>query len=353
MESEDAGVRDALRAFGVPEETIARATERGNPIAAFFESLPLRAAAGRTVTAAQIEQQGGPPVDRLAELMLAFGLPAPAPDEPSFTREEAAALAELWSRREIFPFELAVQIGRMYGRLLARIAQSEIQQWFAVVEPRLRKAARDDRELATLTASSFERLLPVSEALLTGVHRRWIEHEAAQVAVRSVEASTEAQLKGAVEVSILFCDLKDFTAFAELEGDGAAVGIIDEFATVVVRERGLEARLTKLLGDGFMLAYPEPRLAVEAGIRIIDAMRAPERPGVHASVHHGPAITLEGDYFGTVVNIAARLLALAECDELLATAAVVARSAEVEWSPAGSRRFRGVSDEVEIFRLAG
>lgn len=352
MESEQGGVADALRALGVPDEAIARAAKRGDAVTAFFETLPLRAGVDRTVTAAEIAADSGLPVDRLRQLMLAFGLPAPGAADPAFTPEEAQALRELWANREVFPFELAVQIGRMYGRLLSRIAQSEIQHWFAIAEPRLREANLDDHNRARLTAETFDRLQPVAEAMLTAVHRRWIEREAAAVAIRGAEARAAGRLEGTVEVSILFCDLKDFAAFAELEGDGAAVGIIDAFANVVVRERGAEARLTKLLGDGFMLVYPEPGLAVEAATRIIAAMHEPGKPGVHASVHHGFAVPLEGDYFGKAVNIAARLLALAGGDELLVTGAVAASCPRHRWEPVGRRRFRGISEAVEIFRLA-
>jgi class 3 adenylate cyclase len=224
--------------------------------------------------------------------------------------------------------------------------------WFAQAEPRLRAAEPDESRRTIAAASSFDRLLPVADALLTGVHRRWVEREAAQLAVRNAESGPAQQLlRGVAEVSILFCDLKDFTAFADREGDGAAVRIIDEFASVVLRERGEKAGLTKLLGDGFMIVYPEPDLAVEAAVRIMDAMRAPHRPGIHASVHHGPAVQQEGDYFGSAVNLAARLLTLAERDELLATAPVVERCDRFRWEHCGSERVRGVSDEVAIFRL--
>src|SRR5438067_125816 len=80
-------------------------------------------------------------------------------------------------------------------------------------------------------AESFDRLLPVSDVLLSGVHRRWVERETAQIAVRAAESGPGSELLSAVdEVTILFCDLKDFTAFADRQGDGAAVNIIDRFA---------------------------------------------------------------------------------------------------------------------------
>jgi adenylate cyclase len=72
---------------------------------------------------------------------------------------------------------------------------------------------------------------------------------------------------------------------------------------------------------------------------------------VHASVHHGRVIPREGDYFGTAVNLAARLLALAARDELLATEAVVARCPGFEWVHCGGERVRGVSGEIQVFRL--
>src|SRR5947209_1252903 len=210
MASDSEAVGDLLRAFGVPEDAIARAASRGDPLSAFFESLPVRAAADRTVSAADIEADGGTPVVHVQELVRAFGLPAPEADEPAFTPDEASAFVELWQQRDVWPLEGAVPIARLYGRLLARIAQATIQQWFTVAQPRLHTAAADERERAVATARTFNRLMPVADALLVGVHRRWLEHEAAQAAVRAAESgSAAALLSGALEVSILFCDLKD------------------------------------------------------------------------------------------------------------------------------------------------
>jgi adenylate cyclase len=343
---------EILRAIGVPEEAIEQSRRHGDPLGAFFEFLPLRAAADRTVSAAEIEARGGMPVERAQELMRAFGLPAPDPEEPAFSSEEAAALTELWRQQELWPFEEGVQIARLYGRLMARIAQASVQQWLTVVGPRLGDIEPDVARRTIAAADSFDRLLPVADALLTGVHRRWVEREAAQIAIRNAESGPAAELlRGVSQVTILFCDLKDFTAFADRQGDGAAVRIIDRLAGTVIEERGEDAGLTKLLGDGFMIVYPDPAPAVRAGQRIIAAMRSPGQPGVHASIHHGPALPREGDYFGSAVNLAARLLTLAERDELLATTPVVERCPEFEWEHCGSERMRGLSDEVQVFRL--
>jgi len=341
-----------LRRFGVSEPAIARAIELGESEAGIAEIIPARGAASRTVSAAQIEASGGMPVERIGELMEAFGIPLLVAEEPAFTPDEARVLEQLWRLRDVWPLELSVQLGRIYGRLLARIANASVQLWTSVVEPRLQAADLDDRLRLLAAAETFDALLPVADTLLIGIHRRWVEREASQIAIRGAEREAgEEALPDAVEVSILFCDLKDFTAFADRQGDSAAVRIIDQFARVVTREHGPEARLTKWLGDGFMLVYPIPGLAVAAGVRIIDGMRGPDRPGVHASVHHGHAIPREGDYFGSVVNLTARLLGEAGRDELVATRAVAERCPDVTWQPGGTHRLRGVDAPVEMFKL--
>jgi adenylate cyclase len=283
---------------------------------------------GRTVTPAEIEQRSGMPVAAVQELMQAFGVSVPAADEPAFTPDEADAIGRLW-QSEVWPFDLSIQICRLYGRLIARIAHATMRSWSTVVERHLIETAGED-QARLVAVDAFERLLPVADILLAAVHRRWMAREAAQLAFRDSPGPADGSAPlGAVEVSFLFCDLKDFTSFADRLGDDAAIRIIDRFAEVVHLERGPEAQLTKLLGDGFMCAYPNPAAAVDVGARVIDAMRAPGQPGVHASVHHGLAIPREGDYFGSSVNLTARLLGEAGRDELVATAEVVEREVDV------------------------
>ena len=146
-----------------------------------------------------------------------------------------------------------------------------------------------------------------------------------------------------MDVAFLFCDLKDFTRYAEVNGDAAAIDAIDGFFDTVNRHRGKGGRIVKALGDGAMLAYDNPTDAVTAGANVISAVRSPGVPRVHASVHYGVAIAREGDYFGASVNLAARLLALGGRDELLATEPVVqATSDTFDWETLGDHAIRGM-----------
>jgi adenylate cyclase len=317
---------------------------------AVFEPVLMEEVGRRTLSAREIEAEGGLQVEQIAMMTEAFGLPVPDPDQPAFTREEGDVFRRLKELEDVFPPEVAVQVGRVYGRLLARIAQTELQLFRVYVVPRLRAAGRDQEQTLRAARNAFEQLAPLADPLIVGVHRRWLEHELAQEAVTSSEEV--GVLPGAVDVTFLFCDLKDFTAFADSHGDAAAVGAIDHFAETVTRERGREFRFIKALGDGFMLAYGDPAAAVRAGDRIIKAMQVPGMPRVHASAHRGVAIVREGDYFGTSVNLAARLLNAAGGDELIATQQVVdSTSDEFRWEAIGQRRIRGVAELVDAYRL--
>lgn len=343
----------ALVKLGLPPETARSYVRRGDPAGAMFDAALLPAQLERTVSPAAIEADGGLTTAEIAELMQAFGLPSPEADQPVFTPEEARAFVELGVLNELWPAEVRIQVARAYGAMIGGIARAELQAFQMYTEPHVRDQTGDPAAQLRALQSAFQRLLPLADPLLLGVHRRWIEYELAQRAVRAAELQAGVgALPGTVEVTFLFIDLKDFTAYAEARGDAAAIRAVDRFFDVVARERGTGGRLVKSLGDGAMLVYTDPAEAVAAGARVIAGMRAPGLPGVHASVHAGTAIARSGDYFGGSVNLAARLLQFSACDQVLATAGVVEACRDAfEWEPAGERVLRGVTAPVKVYTL--
>lgn len=339
--------------LGVPPEAIRRAHERGRVDEAIFEAVLDPTRNRRTISAAQIEAEGGLEVDEIRLIMLTFGLRSPEPDEPYFTPEEAEVMRRFGELRDFWPPEVYLQVTRVYGQALAHIAQTEIHAFRLHVEPGLRAGAGGSMSALAAVHSAFGSLLPLADPMLTGVHRRRVEHELAQEVVREAEARTpEGVLPGAVEVTLAFVDLSDFTAYADSRGDLLAVEVVETFARAVTAELGDAGRVLKALGDGYMLSFPDSAAAVGACVRIIERMHGDETPGVHASVHQGVALYREGDYFGGAVNLAARLLGLAGDGELVASAAVVdATAAEFDWGTRHSRRVRGFSDPIEYARL--
>jgi hypothetical protein len=111
-----------LRALGIPAEAIARPMGRGDPEGAIFDAV-LMPVADRTVSASGIERRGGLRGSEVQAFISAFGLCPPGAEEPAFT-PEAGALVELGRLGEVWTPELDVRLRRVWGPLLARVAQA-------------------------------------------------------------------------------------------------------------------------------------------------------------------------------------------------------------------------------------
>ncbi len=117
--------------------------------------------------------------------------------------------------------------------------------------------------------------------------------------------------------TFLFADLVGFTALAESEGDERALEVV---LALQRRVRALlpeyRAEEVKVLGDGVMLRCGDPADAVRLGLRLIDRHEG-VLPPVRVGIHTGPAVSNAGDWYGTTVNLAARLCAVAPGGEVM------------------------------------
>jgi class 3 adenylate cyclase len=119
-------------------------------------------------------------------------------------------------------------------------------------------------------------------------------------------------------IALLFSDLKGSTALYQAIGDASAYQLVrDHFAFMARVIRDHEGAVVKTIGDAVMAAFVSPTQAVRAAIEIqrqIAALKpAQGRPAivVKLGVHTGPTIAVNLndrlDYFGSTVNMAARL----------------------------------------------
>jgi len=119
-------------------------------------------------------------------------------------------------------------------------------------------------------------------------------------------------------VTLMFTDLKGSTALYERIGDAAAYHLVREhFAFLAEVVRGHEGTVVKTIGDAVMAAFADPLRAVRAALAIqhkvaeFNAGQGAEGIVIKLGLHQGPciAVTLNDrlDYFGSTVNLAARL----------------------------------------------
>ena len=129
-------------------------------------------------------------------------------------------------------------------------------------------------------------------------------------------------------LAIVFTDLRDSTSFYQEVGDAPAFGqVLDHFAVLREAIADEDGALVKTIGDAVMAVFRRPVSAVLAMLRAQDRLNAPlpGTPRFHlkAGVHYGPciAVTLNDrlDYFGSVVNMAARLERFSSGEDVIVT----------------------------------
>lgn len=157
--------------------------------------------------------------------------------------------------------------------------------------------------------------------------------------------------------TFLFADLVGFTALAELEGDDRALEVVlalQQRARALVNRHGAEH--VKAIGDGLMLHCRDAANAVRLGLALVEELAAEQGfPPVRIGVHTGPAIARDGDWYGTTVNVAARLCAVAPGGEVLVsetTRDAAGPLPEVCWGERELHWLRGVSQPVATYLIS-
>ena len=142
----------------------------------------------------------------------------------------------------------------------------------------------------------------------------------------STRSDRRATLAAVRTVTLLFADLRDYTAFVERYGDFAATTLIADYRRLVRGEVGrVGGAEIKTEGDSFYVVFEAASDAVQCGMSILrEAERysdaRPDRPmRVGIGIHSGEPQPHEGQYVGGAVVVAARLAQQADAGELLVT----------------------------------
>jgi class 3 adenylate cyclase len=154
----------------------------------------------------------------------------------------------------------------------------------------------------------------------------------------------------------LFADIAGFTAITEAHGDEEAVQLVEDFASAVQTELPrIAGEHVKTVGDALMLRVPEPADAVRLALWVArDAMTGHQAPSVRVGGHFGSVVERGGDYFGTTINIAARVSALARGGEVLVTGKTAGLAPDLDgvlYESRGRQVLRNIAEPVEIFAV--
>ena len=173
---------------------------------------------------------------------------------------------------------------------------------------------------------------------------------------------------GVSNLVILFTDLKSSTELYEKKGDAGAFALVQEHFDIMIRIiRDCQGGVVKTIGDAVMAVFTDVEQATTAAISILREFNEynqnhsdEESIIVKLGLHKGACIALnlndKLDYFGSTVNIAARVQGQSIGDDLVLSAAVHESMAkwlvqqEVQVEPFRAK-LKGIQMEHELFRV--
>ncbi|HYY79238.1 MAG TPA: adenylate/guanylate cyclase domain-containing protein [Actinomycetes bacterium] len=270
----------------------------------------------------------------------------------------------------------------------SRAGDERFRRWFA----KLTRATASPRSVQSFLRAAMEidarSMLPLVQAPTLLLHRRDypllpLEHarylashlrdgrlvelpgrevslawETPELALDHIEAFLSGARRAAaptrVLATVLFTDIVASTEQAGRLGDRRwrqLLEVHDELAGRLVAEAG--GRLVKTTGDGVLATFDGPGRAIRCAAALGEEL-AGIGISIRAGLHAGEVELRDGDVGGIAVHIAARVLAAAGADEILASRTVrdLVVGSDVVLQDRGAHPLKGVDGTWELFAVA-
>ncbi len=219
----------------------------------------------------------------------------------------------------------------------------------------------DDQVVPIGFGRQLAALLPDARfvALPGANHLPGSEEEALEVAGRIIDFLSEADERednppeAAALQTILFTDLESSTALTQRVGDSAAQEVLHGHNQVVRRALAANGgREVKHTGDGIMAAFGSAVRAVEAAMQIQHDLAGGE-VRVRVGLNAGEPIAEDGDFFGSAVQMAARVCDRAEPGQVVVAQVVrdLCRGKGFAFEDMGEVTLKGFPEPERLFQV--
>lgn len=299
-------VRGVLRAAGTTDEEAEQA--RRDDVVDLLVADRLLVPADRRYRAEEVAAAAGVPVEVLLRIWRALGLPEPAPEASAFGDLDIEAVETLVELVQlgVADVDTTVQLARVIGVAMARIAEAELSVSVSALAPR---GAGGSVEAADRFVGMADRSLPAVARLLEFVWRRHL-----QAATRRAMATRARGGGASPQLTVGFADMVGFTSLSQQLGERQLAAVVARFEEVAHDTvTALGGRVVKMIGDEVMFVADTPLAGARIGLRLAELYGDDDLlSDVRVGLAVGPVLVQDGDYFGPVVNLASRIVRIAD-----------------------------------------
>ncbi|RDH78690.1 alpha/beta fold hydrolase [Mycolicibacterium moriokaense] len=262
-------------------------------------------------------------------------------------------------REMLGKYERASASPTIAAMLWRSIAEIDIRAILDTVRtPTLVLARPGDRMVSVEASQALAAGIPgaVFRALPRGAHAAFdIDDSFAGETLAFVCGGDEPVVGERVLTTVLFTDIVDSTAQAAAAGDARWRHRLDAHDQVVDRLLAkYGGHREKHTGDGIFALFDGPTKAVSCGLDLVPAL-ATRGIRIRVGVHIGECERRGDEWSGLAVHTGARIGAMAGPGEVLASRTVrdLSSGSGLGFESLGGHRFKGLPDEIEVFRVTG
>ena len=257
----------------------------------------------------------------------------------------------------------------MYGRLQRASASPmmALMLWQAVAKidvrpvlptirtPTLVLGRRGDEVAPVAAAAAMAAAIPDAEfrQLPPGPHGLFDDAMASAILDFVCGASPEEPGERVLS-TVMFTDIVSSTALLSAHGDAHwrhELDVHDRLVDRLLSKYG--GRRAKHTGDGVFALFDGPTKAVRCGLELVPTLAG---LGIHVrvGVHIGECERRGEEWSGMAVHVGARIGAMAQRDEVLASRTVrdLSAGSGLHFDSLGARHLKGLAEETEVFRVS-
>ena len=337
-------LREFLESQGVPEEEIAKAEVEGQEAVQLLAIDRILMPGKERYTQAEVVEKVGFDIEEARRYWRALGFPDIPEGQRAFTDGDVEALRtlkELTDQGVVDP-EVAMQLARVFGQSLSRMADSQVATQRNRVEQPLRSAGASEQEIAEAVTAVAAAMLPTVEGLVLYAWRRHLAAAAQRQLYFGPDATT-----GQETLTVGFADMVGFTAISQQLDEHELAGTVDRFESIAFDTiAAYGGRVVKMIGDEVMYVTEDEAAGAMIAMTLAEVYGDDETmPDVRVGLAMGPVLAREGDYFGPTVNLASRIVNIAYAGSAVVSDQVheaLEGDERFGWKPLRPRRLKGI-----------
>jgi adenylate cyclase len=290
-----------------------------------------------------LAERSGLTVDQLVAARAAFGLSA-SPTDQKLWDDSDVEVAE--AMRTVLDagveLDALIELNRVIGRATLQVAAATR----GMVADALFKPGVTEHNLGIAAAAVARELVPRMAPTLAYAFEAHLRELLRSDVINAADVAA-GRTPGAREMSVAFADLVGFTRLGEEIPPEDLGDVVSRLERVTAELVSKPVTFVKTVGDAVMLVAPQPDPLIDVGLALIEEDFEQQ---IRVGIACGPALERAGDWYGSPVNQASRVTAIARPGSVLVTQSVRDHAdGQWSWSFARERKLKGVG-EVKLHR---